>query len=116
MPHPWHPLCWNPFLALHQPCATVKQRQHFVSLSRWQIEDQPGYTDIAIALDQVWVLSHAEDRDRDGRGVAPGRRRHLLKVGQKIEHLAIGWPASVWHPAVAIGDSAAGAVGIGAAH
>src|SRR5205823_3345093 len=107
------PRCWNPLLALHQPCTTVKQRQYFVGLSRWQVENQPGHPGIAIALDQVWGLSHTEDRDRDSRGVTPGRRRHLLEVGQQVEHLAIGWTAGVWYPAVAIGDGAAGPVGIG---
>src|SRR5262245_58248308 len=77
-------------LPLHQPRTVIQKRQHLVALSRWQVEDQPGHTGIAIALDQVLILSHAEDRNWDGRGVAPCLRRYFLEVGQKIEHFAIG--------------------------
>src|SRR5262245_31394545 len=92
---------------LHQPGTAIKKRQHFVGPSRLHVENQSGHTRVAVALDQVRVLGDAEDRDWDGRRVTPGCRSQLLKVGQKIEHVAIGWTAGVWHPAVAIGDGSA---------
>src|SRR5262249_9520429 len=99
----------------HQLRTMVKDWQHFVGVSCRQIEHQAGYPSIAIALDQVKILGHAEDGNRDGRGVTPGRGGHLLEGRQEPKHIAVGRTARVRHPPVAIGDGAACTIGIGAA-
>src|SRR5262245_63630737 len=99
--------CWNALGGLHQLRTVVQKRQYVVGLSWWQVEDQASNPGIAIALNQLLVLGHAEDRNRDSRRVAPCLRGHFLEVGQQIQHITIRWTAGVWHPAIAIGDGAA---------
>src|SRR5712692_3941200 len=56
----------------HQRRAAVERRQHLVGLRRRQIEDEAGDAGVAIALEKLSVLRHAEDRDRQRRRVASG--------------------------------------------
>src|SRR6266849_3783804 len=100
----------------HQPGAAVERRQHLVGLRRRQIEDEAGHTGVAVALDEVPVFRHAEDRDRQRRRVAPGLGDELPEIREKTEHVAVFRPARVRHPAVAEGDRPPRAVGERAAH
>src|SRR5439155_13894363 len=100
----------------HQPGATVERRQHLVGLRRGQIEDEAGRTGVAVALDEVTVFRHAEDRDRQRRGVAPSLGDELPEIREKTEHVAVFRPARVRHPAVTEGDRPPRAVGERAAH
>src|SRR5262245_30578289 len=68
----------------HQRGAAVEHGQDLVRLGQVQIEDDARRARVAIAFDQVQILGHAEHRDRNGRGIAPGRDGHLLKSGSKF--------------------------------
>src|SRR5262245_44638904 len=48
----------------HQPRAAVERRQHLVGPGRRQVEDQARDAGVAVTLDEVGILGHAEDRDR----------------------------------------------------
>src|SRR6266849_3676749 len=100
----------------HQPGAAVERRQHLVGLRRRQIEDEAGHAGVAVALDEVPVFRHAEDRDRQRRRVAPGLDDELPEIREKTEHVAVFRPARVRHPAVTEGDRPPRAVGERAAH
>src|SRR5437867_5243238 len=100
----------------HQPGAAVERWQHLVGLRRRQIEDEAGHTGVAVALDEVPVFRHAEDRDGQRRRVAPGLGDELPEIREKTEHVAVFRPARVRHPAVTEGARPPRAVGERAAH
>src|SRR5690242_18575833 len=59
-------------LASEMPGAAIEGGQHLVRPGRLQVEDHAGHAGLAIALDQVGVLGHAEDRDGQRGRTAPG--------------------------------------------
>src|SRR6266571_1995432 len=72
--------CRARHLGAHEHRAAVEERQHLVRLRRGHVEDEPRDAGITVALDEIAVLGHAEDRDGQRRGVAPGLDHQFPEV------------------------------------
>src|SRR2546425_9140402 len=75
--------CRARHLGAHEHRAVVEERQHLVRLRRGQVENEPRDAGITVALDEIAGLGHAEDRDRQRRGVPPGLDHQFPEVGQQ---------------------------------